>query len=1128
MIFSEVISLLNEKGGGSVSGLTSSARALFLKNIFEWSHKPVAAIVECNRTAEHIKTDLLSTGLSNVEVFTSLDASPYLDEDPHPEKVMERASAIRKMLKKKLNILLISAPVLAFKYPCFEQLKNNGIELETGKEFSPEKLKVLLTKYGYREHDSVVASGEFSCRGGIVDIFAVGYNQPVRIEYFGDFINSMRFFDYSSQRSTGKIERCDVYPVNLVNFYEPELENWKVKISELGCNSDELNEYASCLRTQGFLRHSDYFMPLFSEKVVSFHKWLDGYFTLCFSPANILEIVEKVRKEIISGHASSRKTLWLKPSMFLEESNKIKSELERLTALKVCDISDFHGVLNINCEPSVKYGGHLSKFIETVSSMIAAKNKVVIAITSEKKADKLLLMFEEARLSVKLADSGNWDFADCIDSQVVLIISLYRNGFSLPAKKFHLITETDIFGEGKQLPSFSKSGKSPFFSDFKDIKPGSYLVHIDHGIGVFKGLKTITVDNTSSEFMELEYKGGGKLFVPPHRIDLLQKYNYTEDVHPALDKLGGLSWDRKKKSIKKSMKNLTEKLLKLYAERQNTKGYAFSPDTEWQKEFEESFSYEETPDQITSLAEIKRDMEKEQPMDRLLCGDVGFGKTEVAIRAAFKAVMDGKQVAILAPTTVLSFQHFNTLKKRLARYPLKIDLMNRFRSKEEIREIITSVKRGTTDILIGTHRILSKDVKYKSLGLLIIDEEQRFGVEHKEKLKESFKGIDVLTLTATPIPRTLHMGFAGIRDISILRTPPDNRMTIHTSVIPFDRTTISKAINRELERGGQVYFVNNTVKGLLPLSELVDKMCPLAKTVIAHGQMSEGMLESAMISFIEKKYNVLLTTTIIENGIDLPSVNTIIVNRAENFGLAQLYQLRGRVGRSDKRAYAYLLHPHDKMLSATAKKRLKAIQEFSSLGSGFRLAAMDMEIRGAGNLLGAEQSGHINTVGFETYSRLLSEASAEIRGEPLSSYIKPVIKMNINIFIPEEYIPDCSQRIDVYKRIAQAENYEELTHLKGEIEDLFGALPFQVEELIKIAQLKLRAAELGVESIEKGDKGLFFKFHRLDGLTGERVADLVARSQYTSLLSPDCIKFEIPSDLKDPVALSMKILKQLA
>jgi transcription-repair coupling factor (superfamily II helicase) len=656
-----------------------------------------------------------------------------------------------------------------------------------------------------------------------------------------------------------------------------------------------------------------------------------------------------------------------------------------------------------------------------------------------------------------------------------------------------------------------RSASRTFLSDFRDLKVDDLVVHVDNGIGRFVGLKKLAAvaGQPEQEFMELRYAGDDKLFVPLERLDLVQKY--TGGANPPLDRLGGTTWEKAKTRVKKAMRDMAEELLKLYAARKAVVGHAFSADSHWQAEFDSAFEYDLTPDQQQAIADITRDMETPTPMDRLLCGDVGYGKTEVAMRAAFKAVIDGKQVAFLAPTTVLAFQHQRTLTERFAGFPVRIDMVSRFRTKLEQKKTIADLAAGQVDIIVGTHRLLSKDVTFRDLGLLVVDEEQRFGVAHKEKIKQLKKRVDVLTMTATPIPRTLNMSLVGIRDMSVIETPPRDRLAIQTQVVKFDAPVIARAIRTELERGGQVFFVHNRVESIYSMGNLVNRLVPEARVVVGHGQMGEDELERAMVEFVAKKHDVLLATTIVENGLDIPNANTIIINRADRYGLAQLYQLRGRVGRSDRRAYAYLLIPAEQTLSPIARRRLAAIREFSDLGSGFRIAALDLEIRGAGNLLGGEQSGQIEAVGFDMYMQLLEQTIRELKGEELEDERRAAVNLRLDLRIDERYIPDMNQRLSAYRRIASARTPAEVDALVAELGDRYEAAPDSVLHLARYASLRLMADRLGIDSIDREGATVVLKFRADAKLDPAWLLNLVRSRRELTLLPPAVLRFEITS-----------------
>ncbi len=681
-----------------------------------------------------------------------------------------------------------------------------------------------------------------------------------------------------------------------------------------------------------------------------------------------------------------------------------------------------------------------------------SSKRVLIAVPNTGEVERLADIFSEYAVSFRLGSrtrSGE-SYADETSyfSGEVLTATLAKayvpDGVTFPDANLSILGARDLFDESEAVvsrPQRQKSKTSAFLSDFRDLQVGDYVVHVEHGIGQYQGLKEINQGNGNAEFMLLEYAEGARLYVPLTRLDLVQKYRSSEGAKPVLNHLGTAAWAKTKARVRKAMKDMTDELLKLYAERKTAQGHAFSADNEWMREFEDTFEFSETEDQETAIADVKRDMESTQPMDRLLCGDVGYGKTEIAMRAAFKAISDNKQVAVLAPTTVLAFQHYETFKQRFAAFPVTIEMISRFRSPKQQKEILQKVEAGKVDILIGTHRLISKDVKFADLGLLVVDEEQRFGVRHKERLKQMRKQVDVLTMSATPIPRTLHMSLVGLRDMSVIETPPKDRIAIQTVVASWDEKLIQSAIEQELERGGQVYFVHNRVDSIWEIAAKLQALVPRARVIVGHGQMSEGELEKVMFKFMHHEADILVSTTIIENGLDIPLCNTILINRADRLGLSELYQLRGRVGRSNRRAYAYLLLPAEIELTPIARRRLAALKEFSDLGAGFKIAALDLELRGAGNLLGGEQSGHIEAVGFELYTQMLDRAVREMKGEAAPDEAETQLNLGLNIRIPVDYIPEENQRLRMYKRVAGVETESRLNDVRAELEDRYGEPP---------------------------------------------------------------------------------------
>ena len=691
------------------------------------------------------------------------------------------------------------------------------------------------------------------------------------------------------------------------------------------------------------------------------------------------------------------------------------------------------------------------------------------------------------------------------------------------------LADSDLFGgfdwagRGRR----DRSGISSFISDLSDLKVGDYVVHIDHGIGIYQGLRQLPVEGAARDFMLLTFQDEAKLYVPLERLDLVEKYRSSEGAKPVLDRLGGTSWERTKTRVKRALRDMAQELLELYAERKMRGGVAASPDTPWQREFEAAFEFEETPDQLTALADIRRDLESPEPMDRLLCGDVGYGKTELAMRAAFKVIQDGRQVAVLAPTTVLALQHSTTFRQRMAAFPVRVEMLSRFRSPAEQKKVVADAGTGSVDILIGTQRLLSKDVHFRDLGLLIVDEEQRFGVAAKEKLKKFKSGVDVLTMSATPIPRTLHMSLGGLRDLSVIETPPRGRLAIQTTVAPFNQALIQSAIMQEMQRQGQVFFVHNRVESIFQVAALLQRLVPTARLGVAHGQMAEKELERVMLKFMQGEYEVLVATSLIENGLDFPRANTIIVNHADRFGLADLYQLRGRVGRSNRRAYAYFLIAAEDALTPIARRRLAALKEFSDLGAGFRLAALDLELRGAGNLLGAEQHGHLNAIGIDLYLKMLEQTVEELKGAPAKIEVRTAINLGLNIKIPDLYIPDENQRLRMYKRISGVATPRERADLEAELADRFGPIPPSVSNLLDYALLKTAAEQLLVQSVERKAEEVWVKFHEQAPVDPEALAQFVRRRREASFRPDRVLRFRVRERDGNLLAQLQNVLQEL-
>ncbi len=1009
----------------------------------------------------------------------SLEVDPYRGMTPHFRVAAARARALAGAAAGSARLIVASAAALLPRVSPPARLLRAALEIRSGTEIDPLALSDLLVDAGFSRSDPVDEHGSFAVRGGILDLFPAGDSEPVRLEFVGDMVETLRRFDPTTQRSTGALDQVSIVPVR--ERFEDDEEGLSIL-----------------------------------DFLASAH----GARIIVSEGEQVEQQVRKVREQLDSSYADALTrghvtavppdrafTTWEAIEVRIGSARR----LEELAIEGVDEDDTAERVQHVSCQPALEFRGRVSDWIADIRQARARGDTVLFVADTPGRAERtveILHEFEIVAVPVERAE-------DVHAAGVLVAVGSLSRGFRLAGGALQLYAETDVFEEEQRPSEKRRNLAKTFLSDLRDLKVGDLIVHVDHGIGEFVGLKQLgTVSRPVAgsaadvqEFLEIRYHGEDKLFVPVERLDLIQKY--TGGTRPALDRLGGTTWEKAKTRVKKAMRDMAEELLKLYAQRRAVPGHAFAPDTHWQEEFEGAFPYELTPDQATSIADIKRDMESATPMDRLLCGDVGYGKTEVALRAAFKAVMDGKQVAILAPTTVLAFQHEKTLRARFAGFPVTIEMVSRFRSKQETKQILENLAAGKVDIIVGTHRLLSKDVLFKDLGLLVVDEEQRFGVAHKERIKQMRKKVDVLTMTATPIPRTLNMSLVGIRDMSIIETPPKDRLSIQTNVVKFDAPVIERAIRNELARGGQVYFVHNRVESIYSIGHLLQRLVPDARVVVGHGQMGEDELERAMLGFVDKQFDVLLSTTIVENGLDIPNANTIIINRADRYGLSQLYQLRGRVGRSDRPAYAYLLIPPQESLSAVARKRLAAIREFSDLGSGFRVAALDLEIRGAGNLLGGEQSGHIDAVGFEMYMKLLEETVRELKGEEIEDDIRATVNLRVDLKIDEQYVPDMNQRLMVYRKVAAARTERELGSVLADVEDRYGALPPPMLNLAEYGRIRIMADSLGVESIDREGRFVVLKFRPVGKIDPVKLIEVVTQWPGTTLVPPGTLKLDL-------------------
>ncbi|MCH9650590.1 MAG: transcription-repair coupling factor [Deltaproteobacteria bacterium] len=1047
-----------------------------------------------------------------VKLFSAEDSATYFPAPsltPYQEaetSLMVRAQesvALDEVLRGKVGAVVCTPRALFRRLPGKQDFLSAIVELEAGSDLLMEELLRHLVRFGYRRTDLVSEVGELAVRGGVFDLFPPGRNRPVRLDLFGDTVESIRSFDPTTQRSEERIDKLRVLPLGL---FPAGLEEASVlgqlmsEISgpEIGThNSDLIRQLTETGRFPGW----ENFLPLMAPHTTALNKLLTQPFVVAVDPTALLDEAEHHAETLNTEFELRLSQARLSPppeelEIPLAEVTAILESAEiRVRSLGIgvaagsgvglgadSEVGATGGqVIDFAATTTESFQGHLPRFPSEVAT-VRARGELPIVVVDARHRDRLRELLEARELS--LDD----------DAGVQLAEGHLQRGFRIPCAGLSVYSEHQLFGRLAPIARRGKSKLGPFIAGMRDLKVGDYVVHSDHGIGQFVSLRVMGGEvepqpglppalrsaaapaSGGVEVMEIVYKSGKTLLLPLSRLDQVQKYSGIEGVAPRLDALGGTSWNRTKQKVRKSLRDMAGELLKLYAERQLARAPRMAADSDLVGQFEAAFEFEETEDQLEAIVTIKKDLQGELPMDRLLCGDVGYGKTEVAMRAAFKAVDAGYQVAVLAPTTILADQHLETFQRRFADFPVQIEMISRFRTPAQVKEIAEKLAADKIDVLIGTHRILSKKLKFANLGLMIVDEEQRFGVAQKERLKQLKKDVHVLAMSATPVPRTLQLSLAGVRDLSVIETPPKDRMAVETAILPFTADLIREAIEFELERGGQVYFVYNRVETIEGMQSYLRELVPTARITVGHGQLEEQELSKRMHAFTAGEYDVLLATTIIENGIDIPNVNTMIVNNADRFGLAQLYQLRGRVGRSNQLAYCYLLIPADRVPSETARKRLSAIREFSDLGAGFRIAARDLEIRGAGNLLGTEQSGHIAAVGIETYLKMLESSVRELRGEDVSEGPSTAIDLPVSMSIPEQYVSDANLRMEIYRRIASSEEPQD--DLLAELADRFGAPPPSVHALLEVAGIKRQAEALRVQSVSCRNSKLVFRLRQ--------------------------------------------------
>lgn len=1155
----------------SLSGLTSiAAKAFVLSQVQARSKKKFVVVTDTNRELGNWETDLRFWSAlrkngrapegphASILSLPSFETDVYSGVSPHAETLERRALTLWQLARGIGDILILSSRSLITKTISPIEMSDHGSVLERDQDMPPGELIEKLLAGGYVREDPLNNYGQFSLRGGILDIWSPDAERPIRIEYFGDTIDSIREFDVETQLSTGQLTNTAIAPMREFRANPQDFKDWAFFALEKFPNakfSRDLKDRTDFAAEGESFSGWEFLLPLVKPLDSTAFDYLDDRVFVIDEPAtveqtlaNYYEHAERRYREISDGGE-----IGLEPGELFLNAGELRAKLEQKqrlelrtlgkTAARTDEEFSIDSAINaptaiqsplflfptaersvdieIQSRSTRKFHGDIREFASSIGSD-PLKHSL---------AGKLLIVLETHGMVERLEEIlREYDVTLPTGSFAVGWLS---GGFEIPIFDIRVFTEVDIFGEMQQAEAVDpgarmrrpKSRLGAFISDFRDLKAGDYVVHVDHGIGRFDGLQIIETGGVPREFMLLIYAYDAKLFVPVERLDLVSRYSSGEATSPTLDRLGGIGWQKTKAKAKRAMRDMADELLRLYAERKLVRGYAFSADAPWQHEFEDAFPFELTTDQAVAITDVKGDMETASPMDRLIIGDVGYGKTEVAMRAAFKAVMDGKQAAVLTPTTVLAYQHFETFTKRFAAFPVKVELLSRFRSTKEQKSVVDAAKKGDVDVLIGTHRILSNDVALPKLGLVVVDEEQRFGVGHKEKLKQLKKKVDVLTLSATPIPRTLNMSLLGMRDMSVIETPPRDRLAINTQVVQFSEGVIRSAIELELARNGQIFFIHNRVETIDAIAALVQKIVPNARIAIGHGQMNEKEMEQVMLDFIDYKYDILVATTIIENGIDIPRANTIIINRADNYGLSQLYQLRGRVGRSNRRAYAYLLIPSELELTPIARRRLSAIREFSDLGAGFRLAALDLELRGAGNILGGQQSGHLDALGFDLYTKMLERTIGELRGDEIADETSVSINPGVDVSIPMEYISDASQRLRTYKRISSAENEEVLARIHSEIQDRYGKIPRSVDSLFEYARLRKLAESVRIVSIDKTRDGFAIKLGESAKVSPEKLMGYLAENEGASF-SPNGI-LRITADEENVLAAARAVLEQI-
>lgn len=1122
-----VVDALQKGSRQLVTGLLEPAKQLFLSTIIETKSAPILYVTDSLARAEHVY-NLFKEEQSEIDTYwfpaEEIIAAEVATSSPNYRTA--RIQFLSALATSKTGIFITSTSGLRRLVPEPKDVIEARITLEVGAEYEFQTLISDLNALGYQRVEQVEKKGEFAVRGSVVDIFPLNQDDPIRMDFFDIEIDSLRTFDQATQRSIENIEKIEVLPATdliinetklnqAIKTMNNELAQAQKKLSEENFEAlqQNINEVIERWKHHQLIQEDTmYAKQLYAAKTSLLDYLTKGTLVLDDYP-RILDaetdienneaswIVDQLKNNVLLDNESfgvDIRTLIKKksvPQLFLSMFQKGMGRLkfDQLTEITTRAVQDFFGQM-----PVLK--GEVERWL-------ARKQTVLIFANSKERQGKITEVLHDFEIAAQKVN------ADRIQMAAVNIIGQsFPQGFDMPSTKLVVLTEKELFAKvPKKRPRQQHVENAERLKSYTELKTGDYVVHVNHGIGKFMGMTTMEVDGVHQDYMTIQYKGSGQLFIPVTQLNLVQKYVAAEGKSPKLNKLGGSDWAKTKKNVASKIEDIADDLIELYAKREAEKGFAFKPDDSYQRQFDNDFPYTETPDQLRSIEEIKKDMERERPMDRLLVGDVGYGKTEVALRAAFKAVESGKQVAILVPTTILAQQHFDTMNERFEGYPIATGILSRFQTGAQVKETLEGLKDGSVDVIVGTHRLLSKDIEFKDLGLLVIDEEQRFGVKHKERIKELKSQVDVLTLTATPIPRTLNMSMIGVRDLSVIETPPTNRYPIQTYVMEENAGAIREGIMREMRRNGQVFYLHNRVQDIEKVVAEIEALVPEARVGYIHGQMTEKQLEDILFEFIAGEYDVLVTTTIIETGIDIPNANTLFVENADHMGLSQLYQLRGRIGRSSRVAYAYFLYQKNRVLTELGEKRLEAIKDFTELGSGFKIAMRDLSIRGAGNLLGKQQHGFIDSVGYDLYSQMLADAVKKKQGKKVKRRSDSEISLGIEGFLPSSYIEDEQQKIEFYKRLRQANSHEEVVDIQDDMLDRFGDYPAEVDNLLQITDLKIIANQVQVERITRKDGILTVTMTRAASqkLTGEQIFEALSVTRLRATVAESDAKMHI-------------------